>query len=233
MAWRGFRTAHCDAGVHCLGRPLAPVLAALALLAGPATADDGGLMLFSTAGTQVRADDVVELRWTPLPGDVDELELLLSLDGTWEQPLRLTEQIDPRTLSFAWRVPNLPAGAARIRIRFGGPRGEQLAPPSAPFTIIGAPSRPTAGLAWSRAELWVVEPGAANPSRATRRPPSLHEAADRHEILAAGLAPETPDAGACGWTGQAGSPAEPTLALGGRRGLVARIRQPLTFPMRP
>ncbi len=209
------------------------VLVVLALLAGPAAADDGGRMLFSAPGNQVRAHDVVELRWTPLADDVDELELLLSLDGTWEQPLRLTEQLDPRALSFEWQVPNLPAGAARIRIRFGGPRGEQLAGPSAPFAIIGASYRPAAGLAWSRAEWWVVDPGAANSPRATRRPPSTHGAADRHDSVAAGLAPEPSKAGASGCARHLDAPAEPTATAGIGRGLVARVRQPLTFPLRP
>ncbi len=227
------REPRSDAGACPPSRWVALTFSVLLLFAGTAIAGSGGQILFTPPGNQVRAHEVVELRWTPLGDDVDELEVLLSLDGTWEQPLRLTGQLDPHALSFEWRVPNLPTGTARIRIRFGGSSGEELAPASAPFTIVGTGSRPAAGLSWHRAEWWVVEPGAASRSRTSRRQPDVTEAANRTETLAAGLAPKTPDAGSSGSAGHSTSPSGPSVASGSRRGLVARIRQPLTFPMRP
>jgi len=209
------------------------LLALALLLAATAAADDGGRILFRPPGGQVRAGEVVELRWTALADDVDELELLLSVDGRWESPLRLTEQLDPRALGFLWRVPNLPTGAASLRIRFGGPAGETLAPACRPFAIVAAPSRPTAGVAWRRAEWWVVEPGAARRSPASRRPPAVTTVPRHSESVQAGLAPETPEARAADLAQWSVPPIAPAARAGVGGSLVAEDRHPLAFPMRP
>lgn len=69
------------------------------------------------AGQEVRAGQSVVVRWKALGPDVEELELLLSIDGGWTYPLRISPELAGAENRYVWRVPNLSARDARIRIR--------------------------------------------------------------------------------------------------------------------
>jgi hypothetical protein len=90
----------------------------------------------------VHAGQIVELRWSTPPADVEELEVMLSLDGGRTYDVRISPEIDPRTKVWRWRVPNLPTSEARLRLRLGSRRGEREGQPTPPFTILGAGDRP-------------------------------------------------------------------------------------------
>jgi len=90
----------------------------------------------------VRAGDVVTLRWSGVPGDADELELLLSLDGGRHFPLRVSPELDARERVWRWRVPNVPTSEARLLVRWGNEREEREAAVSEAFEIEGDVSVP-------------------------------------------------------------------------------------------
>jgi hypothetical protein len=92
--------------------------------------------------------------WSGLPAGVEELELLLSVDGGRSYPLRLTPQLDPATGAVLWDVPNLPSRDARVRIRFGIGGSELDGPESEPFAIVGFAGRPVAPIEKRNGEMW-------------------------------------------------------------------------------
>ena len=106
-------------------------------------------------GAELRAGDVVELRWSALPDDIEEFEILLSLDDGREFGLRVTPELEAGERHYRWRVPNLAAAAARLRMRMGNGHEERLARPSQPFRILADPEHPVEreqcheGLWWS------------------------------------------------------------------------------------
>jgi hypothetical protein len=118
------------------------------------------------------------VRWTELPAEIEEFELLLSLDGGRSYGLRLTPRLDPATRELSWEVPNLPAGDARIRLRVGVRGREIESTVSAPFVILGSPKAPVATLRFAEGEWWTAAltapPPSELPSREQRAdPPGL------------------------------------------------------------
>jgi hypothetical protein len=129
--------------------------------------------------TTVHAGDLVELRWNTLPSNVEELEILLSLDGGRHYAVRVTPECDPRAGRYLWRVPNLATSSARLRLRLGVEEREIEAEPGTMFEIVAPPefdrfhengwwsglvhdrSRPGAGLAAPRAALGSARDGQA------------------------------------------------------------------------
>lgn len=134
------------------------VLAGL-VLAAPAyaAASDPGGVLIEGGRASVRAGKIVMLRWTPLPPETEEFELLLSLDGG-HQYLRLTEMQEPDLEFLEWRVPNLPTSDARLRLRVGIDGEEVELQPSAPFTILRDASGPLADITFRGGEWWTSRP---------------------------------------------------------------------------
>jgi hypothetical protein len=109
---------------------------------GVAEVDPGeGSTILSCPG-EVRAGQIVELRWSTPAADVEELEILLSLDGGRHYDVRISPEVDPRAKVWRWRVPNLPTSEARLRLRLGSERGEREGAPTPAFTIVGASDRP-------------------------------------------------------------------------------------------
>lgn len=90
----------------------------------------------------VRAGEIVELRWSAPSAEVEELEIMLSLDGGRTYDVRVSPELDPRANVWRWRVPNLPTSDARLRLRLGTRRGEREGVPTRAFTILGASDRP-------------------------------------------------------------------------------------------
>jgi hypothetical protein len=146
-------------GVLCVA-----VVALLALGPGAAAAELGaGRIVAPAAGTIVRAGDTVRVSWTPLPADVEEFELLLSVDGGSTFPLRLTVSLDPALTSYTWRVPNLPAGAARLTLRVGIAGEEIVLGPGPRFEVAGDSAAPTGKITFQGGEWWTTEGVAVQP----------------------------------------------------------------------
>lgn len=133
---------------------LVGVVALLAAMATAAPAHGfGGRILSPSDGQAIGAGETLAIRWSALAADVDEMELLLSVDGGRSYPLRLTRQLDPRTGSFDWIVPNLPTDRARLRVRYGRQGAENDAEPGGVFRIVGAPLH-AAGVRYHAGEWW-------------------------------------------------------------------------------
>ncbi|MFZ5788650.1 MAG: hypothetical protein ACOY3Y_19610 [Acidobacteriota bacterium] len=113
----------------------------------------GGKILSPSGGQLVTAGEVVVVCWSALAPDVDEMELMLSLDGGRAYALRLTPQLDPERLSFHWLVPNLPTEHARLRVRYGRHGEENDAEAGGVFGIKGA-SIPAAVVRYHSGEWW-------------------------------------------------------------------------------
>ena len=131
-----------------LPQPL-PLLAALALAlstaSAPALAEPAApTPALAGPGAEVRAGQVVELWWGDLPAGVEEMEILLSLDDGQHYSIRVSPELDAHERRYRWRVPNLPAARARLRMRIGTARAEIETEPTSPFRISAAsePSPP-------------------------------------------------------------------------------------------
>jgi hypothetical protein len=115
----------------------------------------------------IRAGDTARIEWRGLPGGVEELELLLTIEGR-ELPIRVTPQLAAGAGVLLWRVPNLPSRRARLTIRYGLDGEEIENAPSAFFEILPAAGEPPAVLAFRQGEWWTQDsaedrlPGALN-----------------------------------------------------------------------
>ncbi len=125
----------------CIQAVTLPALATLMLAASmtftPSLAISGdGIIIFPESGAVLRGGDLVTLRWNSLPDEIEEFEIILSIDGGERYSIRLTPQTEPSTESCCWQVPNIPADNARIRLRIGYDGREFECPESHPFHII-------------------------------------------------------------------------------------------------
>jgi hypothetical protein len=162
-----------------LGLPRhASLLAVLALALAPAPALATREPALSWPGAEVAAGQVVELSWGDLPAGVEELEILLSLDDGRRYSVRVTPELDARERSFRWRVPNLPAARARLRMRLGSRRSEIETAPTPSFRIAGVPAGPNARPLFHEGAFWtgLDAPGSAIPDALA--PATRLEAAD-------------------------------------------------------
>ncbi|MBK9088426.1 MAG: hypothetical protein IPL90_05005 [Holophagales bacterium] len=134
--------------------------------------------------------------WEGVSADVDELELLFSVDGGRRYPIRLTRSLDPASGSVAWTVPSFATSEARLRLRFNRGGREEEGEPSAPFRIFVPPAFPSSRLELRESEWWVAAEGVPVPSGI--RPVEEARFANEVESVAAD-APEndTPDLAAC------------------------------------
>ncbi len=173
-----------------------PWLAALLLLflLLPASRADAAVRLHGPAGTTLHAGDVVELRWEGLDAGAREVELELSLDGgRW---VRISPELHALEGRWEWRVPAVAAERARIRLRAGGERREDVAATGDEFRI--EPRSACAG---------VVRPdilGEWGPARDTRTPGAAHEGRRDGDV---------PVIAALGGRLEADAPVAPSLAL--------------------
>jgi hypothetical protein len=137
-------------------RLIAPVLVLLA--AAPAF---GTISVTAPPARDLMAGERVTIAWSALPAGVEELEILLSLDGGRSYPVRLTPSMDPGRAVFEWIVPNLPATRARVRLRMGIGGRESESDASAPFQIARAVGAPIAPLDFRDGEWWIGESDAS------------------------------------------------------------------------
>jgi hypothetical protein len=103
----------------------------------------------------LRAGETAKIAWTGLPQEVEELELLLSVEGR-PLPIRVTPELAAPAGVLLWRVPNLPSHQARLTIRFGLDGEEVSSAPSVPFEILPAASEPPAALIYRDGEWWTL-----------------------------------------------------------------------------
>jgi hypothetical protein len=170
--------------------PLALAFALLLASVAPAAAD--GARVLPLASDRVRAGQVVEARWAGVPRDAQEAELLLSLDGGRHFAIRVSGEVDPRDGRVQFRVPNLPAESALLRLRYGNAAEEHLSAPGAPFRIEADASRPFERRQIHEGSWWTgVDPDAPAPRAAnwTSDPPALDRA---HAERTVALAPRDP-----------------------------------------
>jgi len=125
---------------------------ALILLAASATLSAQVSVVAPAFGT-VRAGETVRIEWKALPGGVEELELLLTMEGR-ELPIRVTPQLVARAGVLLWRVPNLPSRSARLTVRYGLDGEEVEGRSSAPFEILPAENQAPAVLLFRQGEWW-------------------------------------------------------------------------------
>ena len=111
------------------------VLALLTCAAAAMRADDRPFIFEPASGQRVAGGDTVRVRWGDVAGDIEEQELLLSLDGGRHFRL-VTRRLDPSARVYVWVVPELPSGDAVLALRVGDEdAGEVVAGKSAAFTI--------------------------------------------------------------------------------------------------
>ena len=90
----------------------------------------------------LRAGTTTTLRFA-VNEEIEEMEVLLSLDGGETFPLRVTREMSEGTREVTWRVPNLPTTRARLALRVGhGEGSEVIRSVSEEFTILAADTEP-------------------------------------------------------------------------------------------
>jgi len=106
-------------------------------------------------GATLHGGELIEIRWSGVPPETGEVELLLSVDGGRHFSLRLTEDLDADSRSFRWRVPNLIADGATLELRMGIKGREIESTPGPLFSLRPRPSPLMALLQWKSEEIWV------------------------------------------------------------------------------
>jgi hypothetical protein len=86
------------------------------------------------------SETVIEWSASSLPAHAEEWEAFLSLDGGKYYAVRITPHLDARLRSFRWRVPNLAASNARILIRVGDERDEEVIAFAQTFRLVAGPA---------------------------------------------------------------------------------------------
>jgi hypothetical protein len=106
-------------------------------------------------GASLHEGETVQIRWSGVPADAEEIELLLSVDGGETFSLRLTDELESTSGSFLWRVPGLLTDTASLAIRVGAHGEEIVSAPGPLFRLSHGPSTPAVLLRWKAGEIWV------------------------------------------------------------------------------
>lgn len=136
--------------------------AALAVLATIPVLARAEAFLSPGSGEALAPGSIVEVRWTSLcesaPGrEIDEAELVLSLDGGKTFPIRVTPELRPCTSRFLWKVPALASEHVRLAVRAGAEERdaeERIEVVSADFRILPDPDGRVEQLRRRVAEWW-------------------------------------------------------------------------------
>jgi hypothetical protein len=131
--------------------------AGAAVIASPSAASVVSPIHFSqpAEGASLHEGETVQIRWSGVPADAEEIELLLSVDGGRHFSLRLTDELDSSSGSFLWRVPSLLTDSASLAIRTGAHGQEIVSAPGPLFRLSHSPSTPAVLLRWKAGEIWV------------------------------------------------------------------------------
>ena len=137
---------------------------------------------------EVRAGATLEIELGAAPRDVDEFELLVSLDDGRTWPVRASRELEAGERVIRWRVPNLPASSARLRLRYARDEREIDGPASAAFRIVGG-AGPQQLKTFHEGNWWEgLESGASGGQEmlAPNAPPSLSAASSVQDFEAPG-----------------------------------------------
>lgn len=130
-------------------------------------------MISPGAGESLAPGAVIEVRWASLCDvqsqsgtgrEIDEAEVVLSLDGGRTFPIRVTPELRPCTTRFLWTVPALPTVHARLALRAGSEERdatETLKILSGEFRILSDPDGRVEKLRRHVNEWWIPPPPAA------------------------------------------------------------------------
>ena len=157
--------------------PLLAVLA-LSIASAPARLLAAPGPTLTWPGAEVSAGQVVDLAWSGLPAGIEEMEILLSLDDGRSFPIRVTPELDARERRYRWRVPELSAAHARLRIRLGGGRTEIETAPTPPFRIAGAVARSGPRALFHEGAFWTGLEPIGSPEHGMIAPKAGLDAAD-------------------------------------------------------
>jgi hypothetical protein len=105
-------------------------------------------LLAPADGAVLRVGSTATFEWAPLgglgePGQWEEWEAFLSLDGGATYPVRITPHLDRDLRRVTWKVPHLPTRDARLLLRVGDEHRESVFELPQRFTIAVAPGMPT------------------------------------------------------------------------------------------
>lgn len=121
---------------------------------------------------EIASGESVVVRWSAID-DVEEMELMLSVDGGRSFPLRVSPELEGRDRRYVWRVPHVGARDARLRLR-ARIRGREVdGPPSASFAITLDPTRPAHPWFFTTSAGWTV-PQPRSLDRCGLAPPAPH-----------------------------------------------------------
>jgi hypothetical protein len=142
-------------------RAFACALFAWVLAAGTARAD---VTRFSSpsGGEILTGGENVVVRWEDLP-PIGEFELLLRIGGDPRATVRLTRSLVDGEPAYRWRVPNLPAHAARLVLRGELDDREVEVASSETFGIAADPFTPLEEISLRDGELWDAPQAAGLP----------------------------------------------------------------------
>ncbi len=117
---------------------------ALALTGGVATARAGEAVprMALPADHVLHAGERVEIRWDAPAGEIEELELRLSIDGGRHYAVRVSPELEGGRSRFVWVVPNLASADARLCLRFNRDGRETDGEPGVAFRIVARADRP-------------------------------------------------------------------------------------------
>lgn len=213
-------------------RPLGIVLSLVFGFVVRPDAAEAVRIVVPAGGEHLAAGQVVEVRWDGLPDDVDEMELLLDVNGTTPQRVRLTPQLAGAARAFRWQVPNLPAQEARLRLRWGRDGLEVEGEPSAPFTIVPDTRSPTDGIHVLCGELWIGSQRSIRGRLRVRNGRMIHGSGNR---AFPGATSEITEVSPPQFTSRQNVSLQPVDRLGCSACVIPGItaRCPLTFPLRP
>jgi hypothetical protein len=151
---------------------------------------DDGPVLELPSDLVLHAGERFEIRWSGSGPGVDELEILLSIDGGRRFALRVSPELDARSGRYLWRAPDLSSANARLRLRFHRGGREIDGAMSARFTLIareresGGEALPLAGARDRSLDLALKPLADAEPDTEAEPPPNADsddEVAPVHE----------------------------------------------------
>ncbi len=167
-----------------------PFLAALVLLAAASATLHAQVSVSPPTFGTVRAGETARIEWRGLPRGVEELELLLSIEGR-ESPIRVTPQLAAEAGLLLWQVPNLPSRRARLAIRYGLDGEEIEGEPGAAFEILPAAGEPPAALEFRRGEWWIQDSARDRFPGALKAREEGDRVSDNHETFPCAASPQS------------------------------------------